>query len=105
MVPHAPPLQPCPLKLQVTALFALPVTVAVNCWLDPTVTVELLGDTEIATPAPAETIRVAGLLVAFPALFVMTTVNSAWLSEATVGGVVYAEEVAPPIAVAFFCHW
>jgi hypothetical protein len=31
MVPHAPPLQPVPLKLHVTALFALPVTVAVNC--------------------------------------------------------------------------
>jgi hypothetical protein len=45
------------------------------------------------------------LLVALPALLVTTTVNSARLSEAVVGGVVYAEEVAPLIAAPFFCHW
>jgi len=49
--------------------------------------------------------RVAGLLTALPALLVTTTVNSALLSEAAVGGVVYVENVAPLIAAAFFCHW
>ena len=104
MVPHAAPLQPAPLKPQVTAAFELPVTVAVNCWVAPAVTVVLLGDTAIATPVPAATLRVPALLVALPALLVTTTVNSERLSKAVVGGVVYAEEVAPLMAVPFFCH-
>jgi hypothetical protein len=45
------------------------------------------------------------LLVALPALLEITTVNSARLSEAVVGGVVYNEEVAPLMAVPFFRHW
>jgi hypothetical protein len=48
---------------------------------------------------------VAVLLVALPALLVTTTENSARLSEAVVGDVVYAEEVAPLMAVPFFRHW
>jgi hypothetical protein len=48
---------------------------------------------------------VPALLVALPALLLTTTVNSERLSEAVVGGVVYNEEVAPLIAVPFFCHW
>jgi hypothetical protein len=56
------------------------------------------------TVAPA-TLRVPALLVALPALLLTTTVNSARLSEAVVGGVVYVEEVAPLMAVPFFCHW
>jgi hypothetical protein len=48
---------------------------------------------------------VAVLLTALPTLLVTTTENSARLSEATVGGVVYEEEVAPLIAAPFFCHW
>ena len=54
--------------------------------------------------APA-TLRVAVGLVTLPALLATTTVNSARLSEAVVGGVVYDEEVAPLTAVPFFCHW
>ena len=88
MVPHAAALQPDPFKLQVTALLEVPVTVAVNCWVAPDVTVVLVGDTAIATAPAAATLRVAELLVALPALLEMTTANSARLSEAVVGGVV-----------------
>jgi hypothetical protein len=105
MVPHVAPLHPAPLTLQVTAALEVPVTVATNCWVAPTVTVALVGDTTIAAPVVAETFRVAALLVALPALLLTTTVNSAPLSAAVVGGVVYVEEVAPLIAVPFFCHW
>jgi hypothetical protein len=48
---------------------------------------------------------VPALLVTFPALLVTTTVNCAPLSELTVAGVVYEEEVAPLTAVPFFFHW
>ena len=93
MVPHAAPLQPAPLTPQVTDVFELPVTVAVNCWVAPAVTVVLVGDTEITTAAgavgaAAATLSVAGLLFALPALLVTATVKSASLSEGAVGGVV-----------------
>jgi hypothetical protein len=58
-----------------------------------------------ATAVAPATLRVPALLVALPALLLTTTVNSERLSEAVVGGVVYNEEVAPLIAVPFFCHW
>ena len=105
MLPHAAPLQPFPLTAHVTAVFEVPVTVAVNCWVAPPDTVVLFGETEIATTTPAATLRVAVLLVALPGLLVTTTVNSARSSELVVAGVVYEEEVAPLIAAAFFCHW
>jgi hypothetical protein len=66
----------------------LPVTVAVNCWVAPAVTVELVGDTTIATAPVAATLRVAELLVVLPSLLEMTTANNTRLSEAVVGGVV-----------------
>ena len=105
MVPHAAPLQPAPLILQVTAAFELPVTVAVNCWFAPAVTVVLLGDIAIATPVPGATLRVAVLLVTLPALLATTTVNSGRLAETVVGGVVYDEEFAPLMAAPSFRHW
>ena len=104
-MPHAAPLQFAPLRLQVTAVFELPVTVAMNCCAAPTVTVLLFGETVIAIPAEATTLRVAALLIVLPILLVTTTVKSSWLSETAVGGVVYDEELAPLIAVPFFCHW
>jgi hypothetical protein len=58
-----------------------------------------------ATAVAPATLRVPALLVALPALLLTTTVNSERLSEAVVGGVVYAEEVAPLMADPFFCHW
>ncbi|MGB2621956.1 MAG: hypothetical protein WA857_16770 [Candidatus Acidiferrum sp.] len=105
MVPHVAPLHPAPLTLHVTPTLEAPVTVAVNCWIAPAATVVLVGDTVIVAPVVAETFRVAALLVALPALLLTTTVNSARLSAAVVGGVVYVEEVAPLIAVPFFRHW
>jgi hypothetical protein len=88
MVPHAPPLQPAPLIVQVTVVFEVPVTVAANCCVLPTDTVALIGFTCTATPAAPETFKVAVLLVVLPALLPTTTVNSARLSVAVVGGVV-----------------
>ncbi len=51
------------------------------------------------------TVRVAGLLVTLPALFVTVTVNWAPLSEVVVAGVVYEAAVAPLTEAPFFCHW
>jgi hypothetical protein len=90
---------------QVTAVLELPVTVAVNCWVAPAVTVMLFGDTAIATPVPGATLRVAVLLVTLPALLLTTTVKSGRMAETVVGGVVYDEEFAPLIADPSFCHW
>jgi hypothetical protein len=77
MVPHAVPLQPAPLKLQVTAAFKLPVTVAVNCWVAFTATAVIEGDTAIPAAPTGATLRVAGLLVVLPAVLAMTTVSCA----------------------------
>jgi hypothetical protein len=49
MVPHNDPVQPVPLRLHVTLVFAVPVTVAVNCCFPPTPTDVLLGDTDTET--------------------------------------------------------
>jgi hypothetical protein len=88
MVPHALPLQPAPLRVQVAAVFEVPVTVAANCCVLLTDTVALFGFTCTATAAALETFRVAALLVTLPALLLITTVNSARLSAAAAGGVV-----------------
>jgi hypothetical protein len=69
--------QPAPIKRQVTAVFELPVTVAVNCWVALAATVVLVGDTAIAAATAGATLRMAGLLVVVPALLVMTTVSCA----------------------------
>jgi uncharacterized spore protein YtfJ len=51
MVPHAVPVQPLPLMLQVTAEFVVLATVAVNCrWL-PVTTVAVVGEIVTATGA------------------------------------------------------
>jgi hypothetical protein len=60
MVPHALPLQPAPVRFQVTAVFEVPVTVAANCCVLPTDTVALFGLTCTAAPAGA---LVAGFTV------------------------------------------
>ena len=85
----------------------MPVAATEKVAVCPAVTVWLTGCVVMdgATPVAAATLRVPALLVALPALLATTTVNSARLSEAVVGGVVYAEEVAPLMAVPFFCHW
>jgi hypothetical protein len=45
MVPHSDPTQPIPLRLQVTAVLLVPVTLALNCCCDPALTDGLLGVT------------------------------------------------------------
>ena len=65
MVPHAAPVQPAPpATFHVTAVFAVPVTVATNCCVLPNATVELLGVILSAT-GPPEFVGPGGLLVAF----------------------------------------
>jgi hypothetical protein len=82
----------------------LPVTVALNCWLAPVVTVAVFGDIAIAVDVAAVTSTVALLLIAVPTELLTTTLNCSRLSEAVRGGVVYDEEFAPLIAIPFFCH-
>jgi hypothetical protein len=53
----------------------------------------------------AVTVRVAALLVAFPAELLITTVNCDPLSDVAATGVVYVAEVAPLMSVPFFLHW
>jgi len=84
----------------------VPVAVTEKVAVCPAVTSALTGCVVIdgATPT-ALSVSVAALLVALPALLVTTTLNSEPLSELVVAGVVYVEEVAPLMAVPFFCHW
>ena len=51
IVPHAVPEQPVPATDQVTALFVLPETVALNCCCPPTFTWAEVGDTCTDTEA------------------------------------------------------
>src|SRR5579862_4870952 len=57
-VPHADPVQPVPLTLQLSAVFVLPVTVARNCCWPPTATCALVGVTLTATGAMTVTVAV-----------------------------------------------
>jgi hypothetical protein len=88
IVPHAAPLHPAPLTLQVTPVLEFPVTFAANCWAPPAVTVVLLGFTVMTTTGTAFTVSVAALLVTFPTELLTTTVNCDPLSAAVVTGVV-----------------
>jgi hypothetical protein len=63
MLPHVAPLQPAPEILQVTAVFAVPVTVAVNCCWLPTTSFAIVGEIETAIPVATVTVAVADLLV------------------------------------------
>ena len=79
------------------------VTVYVAVW--PAVTVWLAGCVVMdGATGVAVTVRVAALLVTFPELSVTTTLNCAPLSEDVAAGVVYVEEVAPPMAIPFLFH-
>jgi hypothetical protein len=84
----------------------VPAAVTEKVAVCPAVTSALTGCVVIdgATPA-ALSVSAAALLVALPALLVTTTANREPLSELVVAGVVYVEEVAPLMAVPFFCHW
>ena len=39
---------PTPLTLHVTLVLEAPITVAVNCWVPPVITLDVLGDTKTA---------------------------------------------------------
>ena len=49
MIPHVAPEHPEPVADQVTLVFELPVTLALNCWATPTATEGFCGDTVTAT--------------------------------------------------------
>jgi hypothetical protein len=85
---------------------AVPVAATMNEAVFPATTVWLAGCVVIdgATVALV-TVRTATLLVALPALLLTATVNCALLFAVVSAGVVYVEEVAPPIAAPFMLHW
>lgn len=59
IVPQVLPLQPMPVTFQVTAVFAVPVTVAVNCRWPPVLTCALLGEMLTLIGAPVLIVTVA----------------------------------------------
>ncbi len=72
----------------------------------PAITDWLAGCVEMAGATTGfVTVSTAALLVAPPALLLTATVNCALLSAVVSAGVVYAEDVAPPIAAPFLLHW
>jgi len=52
-VPQPSPLHPGPDTVHITAVFDLPVTVAVNCWVPPILTEAELGETETLVGLPS----------------------------------------------------
>ncbi len=71
----------------------------------PAVTVEFAGCwVMVGATAVAVTVRVAALLVTFPAELLTTTLNFEPLSAVVVAGVVYVAKFAPVIEVVPFCH-
>jgi hypothetical protein len=63
-----------------------------------------LVELEFSSDVDAVTVSVAALLVALPALLLTVTLNFALLSAVVSAGVVYVEDVAPPIAAPFLFH-
>ena len=59
---------------------------------------------ELRRSVEALTVSIAALLVAFPAALLTVTANCALLSAVVAAGVVYVDEVAPPIVEPFFLH-
>jgi uncharacterized protein (DUF2237 family) len=62
IVPQVGPLQPAPERLHFTAVFVVPVTLAVNCCLAPITTFAEDGETETATGGNTVTVAEADLL-------------------------------------------
>jgi len=80
MVPQAAPLHPAPETLHDTAVFVVPVTVAVNFWLLPTITWALAGATVTATGGAIVTEALAVFVAS--AADVAVTVTTAGLGTA-----------------------
>ena len=62
IVPQAAPVQPLPATLQDTALFDVPLTVAVNCWWPPMRSCAVVGDIVSETGGMIVTDAVADLV-------------------------------------------
>jgi len=78
----------------------------VNEAVFPAITVWLAGCVVIAgATVVVVTVSMAALLVALPAVLLTSALNCALLSAVVSAGVVYVEEIAPPIAAPFFFHW
>ncbi len=80
IVPHAAPLQPAPERVQVTAVFVVPVTVAVNGCEAAVATLTEVGERETATGAITVTVAEADLVAS--ACEVAVTVTVAGLGTA-----------------------
>src|SRR5271156_1451059 len=93
MLPQALPLQPDPVRLQVTPVLLVPVTVAVNCRWSSVTTCTFVGEILTATGGTTVTAALADLLLS-PAE-VAVTVSVAGLGTAL--GAVYrpAEVIVP----------
>lgn len=59
MAPQADPLQPEPARLQVTAVFVVLLTIAVNCWCPPVSSCAVVGEMLTVTGATTVTVAVA----------------------------------------------
>ena len=62
IVPQAAALHPAPCTLQVTAVLEVPTTVALNCWVAPVITEEVVGITVTTTTGTMVTLADAVLL-------------------------------------------
>ena len=82
IVPQATPLHPAPLTLQVTAIFELPVTLALNCCVVPVAMESPLGLTITATTFTTVTFTAADLVES--AALTAVTVTPA--GEGAIGG-------------------
>jgi len=76
-VPQAAPEQPAPLRLHVTAVFEVPVTVAVNCCVFPVTTCAAVG--EMVTATDGRTVTVADAALVLSATEVAVTMTCAGL--------------------------
>jgi len=74
MLPQPKPEQPAPVAVQVTVLFALPLTVAPNCFCAPGARLTVFGKTATVTRADKDTEAEADLVVS--ACDVAVTVTS-----------------------------
>jgi hypothetical protein len=75
IAPQAAPAQPAPAILQVTAVFAVPVTVALNCRLAPVSTFAKVGETETAIGDTTVTTAEADLVTSACEVAVTVTVG------------------------------
>jgi hypothetical protein len=77
IVPQVAPAHPTPLTLQVTPVFAVPVTVAWNCFCAPVTSCALVGEMviPISVPEPRVTVAEADLLASASKVAVTVTIG------------------------------